>query len=347
MGPRKFISRLVRGRRKSSKPGDLASAGIGDADCSPGVRCRTLAALAAAYEREKHDAEFVRRQLPMRIDELLLTEIGCSFEHSLCELICHSASKAAGGSDSEAALAARGTLLEAAGCAATALEGLEARLNARSGVACGEYVTPLDDTSRGKLLGDFAEQLAAGVAAAVPRILRMATQVGAVELRDEANRQLPCMRESWESIVQCKTQITDLFLDNDEVAMERQNFLFREAVELMEVEEGLPELGASELPDVIKFLSVAIQSYPPTCSHRMRAMSRLNALLCPEEQPEMGELEQVWRSLAEKVLTIVAEAKLEVTAEPLLDSIAASKVDSDISDGEWVNGIHGHHQDNH
>lgn len=279
--------------------------------CADRPPCRTIAALAAAYAREKHDAEFVRRQLPFRIDELLLAEIRCCFDHSLCELIGKAASHAAQGNTAQAALVVRNTLLAAARCAAQALEGLEARLNARSGIALlGDGVEPLDASGRARLLHSFAETLAQGVAAAVPRIMRMATPGGAAALRDEASRQLPCMRESWESVLLCKTQITDLYLDNEELAEERQSKLLGEAVELMETECS-PTIDASEIADVTEFLSDAVAACDQDSPLKHRAMCQLAAMLWPSQALDSYELDSTWASVAERVLTSVATCNCE------------------------------------
>lgn len=349
MSPHKFIARLVKGGSRkslSAKRGDGSCAHVDDPFSSPisATPRRSIAALAAAYAREKQDAEFVRRQLPSRIDELLLREIRCSFEHSLCEIVVRAATEAAQGTDAQASAVASKTLFGAAGCAAQALEGLEARLNARKSVASGENVVPLDDTARARLLKGFADQLSAGVAAAVPRILGMGTVRGAVALRDAASRQLPCMRESWESVLQCKTQITDVLLDNDDVALERKLRLLAEAfVHLGAEDRPLPALDEEDVEAVVEFLTEAVQLYPAGDAARRQITARLGSLLCPQEAEDTHELEQAWRIVAEKVLTAIAEAKLDTADAPPKcvfikvgsDSEASEETSLDYDDQEY------------
>lgn len=314
MGARKLFAKLVQPRRKHTKK-DAISDVVTDEEVLCPVRRqtpRTIGELAAAYERERRDADAVRKRLPSRIDELLFTEFRSCFNHDLYELIGKAAGLAASGSKQKAIEIARETLVEAAGCAAYFLDGFEARINARSVLSVGNDTTQLDDRSRADVLKRYADQLAEGVAAAVPRIARMATPEGAAKLRDETMRQLPCMQECCESLLLCKTQITDLYLDNDEVAQENQVNLLRNAVDLFE-SENLPEFHEADVASIVEFLAGTISSCSPEDALRSRAMSRLTAQLLSETEVEdsSSDYDAPWVSIAKEVLAAVAQRKLE------------------------------------
>lgn len=93
--------------------------------------------VAAEYEREQRCAALIRSRLPARIDELLLTELACCFDYRLCELLCDVSARAARSDGAGAWRCAHRALSSSCRLAAEALEGLSARLAARSGIAWG------------------------------------------------------------------------------------------------------------------------------------------------------------------------------------------------------------------
>ncbi|OLQ13023.1 hypothetical protein AK812_SmicGene3021 [Symbiodinium microadriaticum] len=74
-------------------------------------------------------------------------------------------------------------------------------------VASATGTATLDETGRSELQGQFSAELGELLAAALPR----------------------CVLEAWESVMMCKTQITDLYMDNDELSARRQEELLEEA----------------------------------------------------------------------------------------------------------------------
>ncbi|CAE8581312.1 unnamed protein product, partial [Polarella glacialis] len=241
----------------------------------PWDRKRGLAELAAASAQERGDAELVRRRLPARIDALLPQELTLCFEHDLWENLAVSAAAVASCEARAEAIAIK-ALRQSGDCAAAALEGLESRLRARGGIASPDAgIAALSAERRAELLLNFSGELAELVASAVPRIAQLALPHKSEGVAREAEKQLRWIRESWEAVLTCKTQITDLYMDNDELSEQRQAELLAEAADLLEECSEPPKICESEVPQVRDFLVEALRSQHLDESLRRRLMQRL------------------------------------------------------------------------
>ncbi|CAK9052650.1 unnamed protein product [Durusdinium trenchii] len=220
---------------------------------------QSISEIARAAQQEKEDAEMVRRCLPARIDALLPQEMALCFEHELWQMLLASTRESRRDSWTVASAALRGAVR----CLWEALQGFEARLAARGHVALpeGEGGRPvaLQDQRRKELQGQFSGDLAELLATALPHIAQVAVDAHAVA--EEAQKHLNCVLEAWEAVLTCKTQITDLYMDNDELSNRRFEDLVLDAARILEEQEVVLEdcdwqcvrdflLGASTCPEV-------------------------------------------------------------------------------------------------
>ena len=101
------------------------------------------------------------------------------------------------------------------------------------------------------LLGRFTGDLAELLAAALPSVSGIA--VSATCVVKDAEKHLSCVLEAWEAVMMCKTQITDLYMDNDELSKRRQEDLLVDAAELLK-DHGVIELDKEDSACVGEFL---------------------------------------------------------------------------------------------
>lgn len=277
----------------------------------PSRPSRGIDAIARAHAQEYRDTALVQSLLPERIDALLPTEFQLAFEHGLYEHVAEAAHSAARCSPEGATAVAKQSMLDMIEMVIETLEGMEARANARANMAtAGGGVVKLDEQSRKDLVRGFSDVLAEVVSDTLPQIARIANPVSAVEVQSTAWLKKRNLRESWQAVLDCKTQITELYQDNDYLSEQRQSELLGEAVQLLEVPKP-PPFRAADSADVIRFLTSSIQRCAAD-DLRQRAVGRLAGLLICRGTDGPGP---TWvRAAAQVVAGVAARAEEEQAA---------------------------------
>jgi len=258
---------------------------------------RDIVAIATAYAREKHDASLICLSLPERIDALLPVELALQFDHDLWDIIGSAANRAVSGVDAQSV--ARGTLLAAVNAVVRSLEGLETRLHARGAFASNGDVVQLDGTSRKQILDGFLDELTEIALDAMPHIARISTEAAGV--RDHAKRQLRWVRERWEAVFFCKTQLTHIYNDNEFVFKHRKVEFLNEAVQLLT--RRVDVLPASSALEVARFFTETVMECPVDV--KQRVVSGLCSLLYTRG------CGHTWIRVATQVISVVADHAAE------------------------------------
>eukprot|EP00438_Fugacium_kawagutii_P029489 Skav223537 [mRNA] locus=scaffold4327:6580:8414:- [translate_table: standard] len=137
-----------------------------------------------------------------------------------------------------------------------ALQGFEARLSARElCVGSDGNTVVLGMERRYELSGHFSSDLAELLALAMPSCAKIA-QCPEVVLQ-EAEKHITCV--AWEAVLTCKTQITDLYMDNDELSKRRLEDLALDAAKILDSEEIPVIEGVEDAKCVREFLLGASQ----------------------------------------------------------------------------------------
>eukprot|EP00434_Breviolum_minutum_P017216 symbB.v1.2.015197.t1/scaffold1129.1/size136302/5 len=287
---------LLRFRWVLQWPGAFLQSPMGSAG-------QSLCEIARAAQQEKEDSEMVRRCLPARIDALLPQEMALCFEHELWQMLLSvaeaSRSFEANGRWCSAHRALQGGLR----CLWEALQGFEARLSARElCVGSDGNTVVLGKERRNELQGHFSSDLSELLAAAIPSCAKIAQSP--VTVATEAKKHLTCVMEAWDAVLTCKTHITDLYMDNDELSKARLEDLILDASKILDV-EAKQELILEEkdVQCVHNFLLVASKSeVPEVWEIILQRLRRDWTTATNGKAVKPGKMNSVWVEVAGNVL---------------------------------------------
>lgn len=262
---------------------------------------QSISEIARAAQQEKEDSEMVRRCLPARIDALLPQEMALCFEHELWQMLLSTAGEASRTTVEASAERWRSAYIALRGglrCLWEALQGFEARLSARELCVGSDGATVvLGKERRNELQGHFSSDLAELFALAMPSCAKIAQVPESIV--QEAEKHLTCVMEAWDAVLTCKTQITDLYMDNDELSKRRLEDLTQDAAKILESEQEilLEEKDAACVRDFLLGASKCLE-FPEAWQailRRLRQDSRLKSTWAKVAGSVLEELKDVGR----------------------------------------------------